>query len=237
MTAAFFGLSGLDLIGALDSEVSDSTKKEWIEWIYAQQVMPDPSNLGKTEPMCGFSGGPWGGAQYDPCKTCSTQNPYNDAHLAMTYTALASLLILGDDLSRVNKKAVVRALRHLQTPSGCFMASHLSGELDMRFLFSACAISFMLDDWSGVDKDRAVSYILKSQGVQCVRWLLQRQEDGFAGRPGKPADTCYSFWVGASLKILDSYNFIDSEAHFRFLKTTASPKGGFSKLANGYPGM
>lgn len=33
------------------------------------------------------------------------------------------------------------------------------------------------------------------------RWCLIRQKNGFQGRPNKPVDTCYSFWVGASLKV------------------------------------
>ena len=33
------------------------------------------------------------------------------------------------------------------------------------------------------------------------RWCLTRQKSGFQGRPNKPVDTCYSFWVGASLKV------------------------------------
>ena len=36
----------------------------------------------------------------------------------MTYTALATLLILGDDLSRVNKRAVLSGLRGLQLKDG-----------------------------------------------------------------------------------------------------------------------
>ena len=36
----------------------------------------------------------------------------------MTYTALLSLLILGDDLSRVNKEAVVQGLKTLQLKNG-----------------------------------------------------------------------------------------------------------------------
>ena len=43
---------------------------------------------------------------------------YDCSHIAMTYTALASLLILGDDLSRVNKPAVMKALKALQLPDG-----------------------------------------------------------------------------------------------------------------------
>ena len=36
----------------------------------------------------------------------------------MTYTALASLLILGDDLSCVDKVAVIKGLKALQLPDG-----------------------------------------------------------------------------------------------------------------------
>ena len=43
---------------------------------------------------------------------------YDCSHIAMTYTALASLLILGDDLSRVNRPAVIAALKALQLPDG-----------------------------------------------------------------------------------------------------------------------
>ena len=31
---------------------------------------------------------------------------------------------------------------------------------------------------------------------------MQRQVGGFQGRVNKDPDTCYSFWVGASLKML-----------------------------------
>ena len=39
-------------------------------------------------------------------------------------------------------------------------------------------------------------------------WCLRRQKDGFQGRPNKPVDTCYSFWVGASLKV--GFQFLNS---------------------------
>jgi hypothetical protein len=38
---------------------------------------------------------------------------------------------------------------------------YIGGECDTRFLFCACAISSMLNDWSGVNKDSAVDYIKK----------------------------------------------------------------------------
>ena len=40
------------------------------------------------------------------------------AHIAMTYSALCSLLILGDDLDKVNKNAILSSLKGLQTSRG-----------------------------------------------------------------------------------------------------------------------
>lgn len=63
-----------------------------------------------------------------------------------------------------------------------------------------------------------------------IRWLLLRQEDGFQGRPNKPVDTCYSFWVGGALKILDAFDFVnfgDNEVYV--LLTQDRVTGGFSK--------
>lgn len=33
------------------------------------------------------------------------------------------------------------------------------------------------------------------------KWCIRRQQSGFQGRPHKPVDTCYSFWIGASLNV------------------------------------
>ena len=49
-----------------------------------------------------------------PASSC----PYEEGHIAMTYTALCCLLILGDDLSRVNKKAIVAGLKAVQLDNG-----------------------------------------------------------------------------------------------------------------------
>lgn len=38
------------------------------------------------------------------------------------------------------------------------------------------------------------------------RWCMFRQKSGFQGRPNKPVDTCYAFWVGASLQVIDNKN-------------------------------
>ena len=159
-------------------------------------------------------------------------------------------------------------------PNGSFNSSTEGGENDMRFVFCAAAISHILDDWSGLDADSAVGYILSSisyeggiaqgpnmeahggstycaiatlsllgrmdalsrkQKRKLVRWCCQRLDEGFTGRPNKPSDTCYSFWVGATLKLLsmdqsaeDVEVLIERSANF-VLDTQDSVVGGLAK--------
>lgn len=62
------------------------------------------------------------------------------------------------------------------------------------------------------------------------RWCIFRQVDGFQGRPNKPVDTCYSFWIGASLKILNAFELSDYAANRSYiLETQDNVVGGFAK--------
>lgn len=62
-----------------------------------------------------------------------------------------------------------------------------------------------------------------------------RFDGGFNGRPNKPVDTCYSFWTGAALKILDAYQFIHEKNNNQFVLMTQDKYGGFSKWVNTVP--
>lgn len=53
----------------------------------------------------------------------------------------------------------------------------------------------------------------KSTIEKIKRWLVFRQVDGFNGRPNKPSDTCYSFWIGSTLKILDAFHLTNFTAN------------------------
>ena len=97
----------------------------------------------------------------------SEPHPFDSSHVTMVYTALSCLLILGDDLSRVNRKAVLAGVRNLQLENGCFRCTAGGGESDMRFVYSASAVCYILQDWSGMDTDKAVEYIKMSQ-VGCL---------------------------------------------------------------------
>src|SRR5699024_10644813 len=77
--------------------------------------------------------------------------------------------------------------------------------------FCAIAALYLMDrleDLSAHEKD------------SIVRWCLQRQINGFQGRPYKDPDTCYSFWVGASLALLNSFQFVNDKENVEFLDST-----------------
>lgn len=187
----------------------------------------------------------------------------------MTYTSIATLLILDDDLSRLDRRAIVDGVAAVQRLDGSFSASIEGNEFDMRFVYCACCICFMLNDWGRVNKSAMGKYILDSirydggvsqhfemeshggttfcalaalelsgqlhllsskQLEKMKRWLLFRQDGGFQGRPNKPIDTCYSFWIGAALKIIDGFelsNLKDNKDYIVSCQDTVV--GGFSK--------
>lgn len=270
LTMAFFAISGLDILNALD--VLDDEKKEHIiGWIYRLQVVPDGSE--SSWKKCGFQGSSTLIYQRDEAE-CSTT--YECGHLAMTYTGLASLVILGDDLSRVNRAAIIRGVKALQQEDGSFSATLAGSESDMRFVYCAACICYILQDWSGMDIERTMNYItrcmsydygiaqtpeveshggttfcavatlaLMNQLETCFtnkqldglrRWGLSRQISGFQGRPNKEVDTCYSFWLGALLKILGVFEMVDYQQNKNYILSTQDPVvGGLSKWVDTTP--
>ena len=74
-----------------------------------------------------------------------------------------------------------------------------------------------------------------------VQWCLSRQIEGIQGRTNKLEDTCYSFWIGATLNILDdAHKLLDKRALDDFVVDCQTSLGGFSKLrggGNSYPDL
>ncbi|CAG9865284.1 unnamed protein product [Phyllotreta striolata] len=259
----YFALSGLDILGEIEN-LPKERKRSIIKWIYSLQI------VNKEELVSGFQGSPTLNTRTN--KTGNTS--YKWSHVANTYACLSSLLILGDDLSRVNKQAILESLETLQLPDGSFKGAKEGVENDMRFVYCAACICYILDDWSAINIERMIEFILnsisydggigqgpeleshcgstfcaiaslalsnnldrltKAQFVALRRWLLFRFDRGFNGRPNKPVDTCYSFWTGGALKILDSYDFIHDQFNAQFVLLTQDRYGGFSKWVNIVP--
>lgn len=71
-----------------------------------------------------------------------------------------------------------------------------------------------------------------------IKWCIRRQSSGFQGRPYKDPDTCYSFWVGGTLALLNSFKLINDQENAEFLDSTQEIMiGGFCKYPNTFPGM
>ncbi|ORX52707.1 putative geranylgeranyl transferase beta subunit, partial [Hesseltinella vesiculosa] len=272
MTLAFFCIGGLSLLNALD-DLSDQNKANWIDWIYAQQIVP--SEDGQNDGHCGFRGSSWSGRSYDPKASSCEYQAFDSSHIANTYTALLSLGLLGDDYSRVDRDAIVRTIGYLQQQDGSIAPTMGSMERDVRFIFCAAAISVLLNDWRGLDIEKTVQYIRSLQSYekaigQCpgeeghggstfcgvaalalmgrledglvdkqalIKWGLDRQSTGFQGRPNKQPDTCYCFWIGGSLDILEAFNMVHEENLRHFLLSTQTRAGGFGKDASSYPDL
>eukprot|EP00559_Dactyliosolen_fragilissimus_P003895 CAMPEP_0184854954 /NCGR_PEP_ID=MMETSP0580-20130426/316_1 /TAXON_ID=1118495 /ORGANISM="Dactyliosolen fragilissimus" /LENGTH=273 /DNA_ID=CAMNT_0027349339 /DNA_START=504 /DNA_END=1325 /DNA_ORIENTATION=+ len=191
----------------------------------------------------------------------------------MTYTAICTLIALGDDLGQLDKKSVIHSLKVLQQQDGSFQCAPVGSENDMRFLYCACAISYVLNDWRGVNISKAIEYIrschtydgafsllpgqeghggstfcavaalflmgkidevLGSRRKELIHWCVMRQMQGMQGRPNKQEDTCYSFWIGGTLRLLESDHLLDQKALNAFvMDCQIDCVGGFSKLRNG----
>ena len=285
LTLVHFSVHALDLMGVWDDNDDDTDdarisqgsllrqelqldERLIIEWIYSLQL--DGGFIGGT-----FLGPPTNG---EP----SAFPSFNHGHIAMTYTALATLSTLGDDLKRINRSGILATLRKLQRVDGSFQCTVDDGENDLRFLYCACAISHMLNDWSGMNTDRAVQYIcdcrnpwdgsfaLVSGGQEghggstfcavasltlmgrldhvldqpqrswrndLIRWCVHRQVQGMQGRPNKEQDTCYSFWIGASLRLLGRDDLLDHRALRSFVMKCQTKVGGFSKFIGAPPDL
>lgn len=289
LSALYFSVLGLDALG---SPLMGRDREEVISAVYSLQVFSSSSS-----PSChlanqaGFLGSSFLGLPYNTeghdldeisrWKDKSTSgvlglSDHVQGHVAMTFTAVMILTALGDNLDRVNKASIVTALKGLQQPNGAFQATKSYGECDMRFLYCACAISSTLSNWTGIDTDLAVKYILScltyeggislvpgneahggatytavaslvlmgkldiltsEQRSSLVRWCLMRQQGGFNGRTNKNCDSCYSFWIGATLDLLGEFKTTDINSTRQFLleKCQHHILGGFAKIPGSPP--
>lgn len=150
LTLLYFSISGLDLLGKLDEISAEAT----IEYIYSFQ-----------SPFDGH-GGFYGYPKVD-FESPELDKVNNQPHIANTYVALVMLLILGDDLSRVRREAVAESLRKWQLEDGSFCCvnclSSLDSESDIRFVYCAASICYILDLWHAIDLERMLQFIHCSQ--------------------------------------------------------------------------
>lgn len=134
MSLAFFILSALDLLDGLSTNTTPEERADYTSWIYHNQ-----------HPKGGFRAFP--GTDLG-AETTAANEYWDPANLPSTYFALASLLILGDDLSRLDRKACLAWLPTLQRQDGSFGETLVDGEVrggyDSRFGYCGSGVRYIL---------------------------------------------------------------------------------------------
>ncbi|CAE7479585.1 PGGT1B [Symbiodinium sp. CCMP2592] len=179
LTLLYFSVSGLDLLGKLD----ELDREQTIEYIYSyQSPLPDHG---------GFYGCPrvdFQSAETDKCN--------NQPHIANTYVALVMLIILGDDLRRVKRSSIGHSLRKWQLDDGSFCCVHcissLDSESDIRFVYCAATICYILDLWHAIDVEAMARFIYASQSY----------DGAFGMGPGAESHGGCTYCAVAALRML-----------------------------------
>ncbi|CAH9065313.1 unnamed protein product [Cuscuta europaea] len=169
LTLAYFAISGLDILDGL--HLVD--KEGVINWVLSLQAHPNNEAELENGQFYGFHGSK--SSQFE-------SNSYeglipNGSHLASTYCALAILKTVGYDLSLMDSTSILKSMRSLQQPDGSYMPIHAGAEKDLRFVYCAAAISSMLGNWDGMDREKAKEYICNCQSY----------DGGFGLNPGSEA--------------------------------------------------
>eukprot|EP01063_Lacrimia_lanifica_P022589 TRINITY_DN30131_c0_g1_i1.p1 TRINITY_DN30131_c0_g1~~TRINITY_DN30131_c0_g1_i1.p1 ORF type:complete len:368 (+),score=89.51 TRINITY_DN30131_c0_g1_i1:56-1105(+) len=227
VTLLYFAVAALmaverDASGAFAAVWTPALRERIVAWLYSMQL----------------SMGEGGGFAQTHSMRVAGDTAHLQGHVTATQCALLTLLMCGDDLSRVDRPAVAAMLARLQTPSGCFQCVS-GGEADVRFVYSACVTAALLDLRGAFDTERTVRFVQSCEMYDggfggnpwceghggttfCAvaslvllgafdtinvartrRWLMHRVLPcGFNGRPGKAADTCYTYWCGSTLQLL-----------------------------------
>ena len=159
MTLAFFIISALDLLGVLFERTTQAERSDYINWIYRCQ-----------HPRGGFRGFP--ATDFDGRST-DENAVWDPANIPATYFALATLCVLGDDLSRVKRRECLQWLRNMQRHDGSFGEmlgpdGTAAGGTDPRFGYCAMATRWMLRDGT-MGKVEGVPDVNIDEFVACVK--------------------------------------------------------------------
>ncbi|KAI3793349.1 hypothetical protein L1987_35966 [Smallanthus sonchifolius] len=184
LTLAYFIISGLHILQALDRVDREAV----IDWVLSLQAHPKNEAELNNGQFYGFHGSR--SSQFQSVDN-GVSVP-NNSHLASTYCALAILKTVDYDFSLIDSSSISKSMKHLQQSDGSFMPIHTGAETDLRFVYCAAVISSLLDNWSGIDKEKAKNYILSCQSY----------DGGFGLIPGQESHGGATYCAVASLRLM-----------------------------------
>lgn len=167
MFLGFFIVAALDLLDVLDNPnldkpvITREERQKWIDWIYSCQVSDGQGFRGFPGTDLADRGNP-------------TNEQWDPANLPNTFFALTALLVLGDDLSRVQRQECLSWLPRLQRSDGSFGEilgpdKEVEGGRDLRYCCCAAGIAYILHDpgqalyGPAFDEGKLIDYILSCQ--------------------------------------------------------------------------
>ncbi|OAF70176.1 U6 snRNA-associated Sm-like protein LSm6 [Intoshia linei] len=266
----FYSIGALSVLDQL--RLNHNDVKNMIDWIYSNYAEPTDDLLENEIKPFGFHYGYINGKPNNFCPEEYYKIPTN---LTLTHSSIATLIMLGDDLKRLNQTKILQNLSNLQINTGFlkggFFSGHLSKESDMRHVFNAVSICRLFKDGlKYINSENTIEFIQNSLNYdggfgqypggeshggstfcalaslelldrldaientkdRIIHWCMMRLANnyGFNGRPNKKIDTCYSFWIGGSLNILESNHLIDSEKFKEFIYSRNEYGGFFSHI-------
>jgi len=210
---------------------------EIVEWIYGLGTVPTVRSS-----VDGYVGGGFKGSNYlGPIMSndddnnnnddqSSSRHPYDHSHIAMTYVALCTLQSLGDNLSRIDKHAILSTLQGLQKQNGSFVALsptsteydvadevEAEDDCDLRFMYAAIAVWYILTSSDDEDDDENTTtndYINIESATQYI--LSCKSYEGALGlTPGREGHGGSTFCGIASLYLLGVLDDVMSREELR----------------------
>ncbi|KAG0501356.1 hypothetical protein HPP92_001428 [Vanilla planifolia] len=194
LTLAYYVVSGLAVLDALDRV----NKEQLISWVLSYQVHPISDADLKNGKFFGF-----GGAFQNFSNDDGKVSEHNFGHLASTYCAIAILKVIGYSFSNFEFTPILSSMRWLQQPDGSFIPIHVGAEADLRFVYCAAAICFMLNNWTGMNREKAREYILNCQSY----------DGGFGLVPGAESHGGATYCAVAALNLM---GFIEMNILIKF---------------------
>jgi len=149
----YFALNSLDVMGTMSMALDATQTAAIVWWLHSCAVwrgggaIAGAAAVGRAPAhplsvcdglLCGFDGGTFG-----------PPTPQRGGHVAMTYAALAALLIAGDDLATVPARSILDSLpalleRDAVSGGWTVRACGRDAEADVRFVYSALATAALL---------------------------------------------------------------------------------------------
>ncbi|KAK1012710.1 geranylgeranyl transferase type-1 subunit beta [Friedmanniomyces endolithicus] len=198
MYLAYFIVSALDLLGALDDILTEDERRGYIDWIYRCQ-----------HPNGGFR--MWPGTDFG-ARANRENARWDPANIPATYFALATLLILKDDFKRVHRRSTLVWLPRMQRPDGSFgetlVSDRIEGGQDPRFGYCATGIRYMLRGANEGDitvEGQTVRDVDVDSFVRCVR-LAEAHDGGIADAPCHEPHAGYTFCAVGALAFIGRLN-------------------------------